>query len=119
MKTDLDQKQLGVVEEKLGEFEVVSYWNRRELEAVMEALASQIYILMKSKEEPESLTDAVELLPIPAKVKRRLGIICDEIQEVMDTADYDIDDDIKAESIDELKADFVSILDAELQNLSK
>ncbi len=120
MKKKLDKELLQAVRDKLEDFEGTDAYDTRELEASMEVLATQIYKLMadEGEDEPTSLADAVEMLPIGRKATRQLIEICTEIQEVLDATDYDSGDDEDDEDIiGDLKADFYWILDPELKKL--
>ena len=92
-------------------------WNEREIETCMEALVSQIILFTESKAQPEALADAVLLLPIKKQQKRQLAEIASEIQDLLDVADYDREDDDVEEKLGELKSDFYSVLDQELTAL--
>jgi pantothenate synthetase len=113
----MKKELLGDVRNALNELESASPYDRREIETSMEDLASQIYLLMEKKgEEPDSLADALRMLPIEKEARRKLVGIYEEIQELMDLADYEGREDPE-DMIEELKNDLYSVLDSELDKI--
>lgn len=110
---------LEAVQEKLSEFESASPYDKREIETCMEALATQIALLMEVDwKELETLSDAIQILKMGKEAKEALQEILVELQNALDASDYDSgDDDDKEDSIYDLKADFYYALEAELKKL--
>lgn len=110
---------LDEVNSKLNDFESASPYDKREIETCMEALATQIALLMEvDGRELETLSDAIQILKIDNEAKETLCEILTELQDALDVADYDSgDDDDKEDIIYDLKADFYYALSAELKKL--
>ena len=115
MKTEY----LGSVNNFLNELESASPYDMREIEACMEALATQITLLMENSDDPpDSLADAISLLPFGAESKNDLIEMCEEMKETMQRKDYDSgDDDDNEDVISNLISDFYTIFVSELKKL--
>ncbi len=107
------------VDAKLNAFESASPSDKREIETCMEALATQIALLMEvDGRELETLSDAIQILKIGSEAKETLCEILVELQDALDVADYDSgDDDDKEDIISDLKADFYYTLSPQLRKL--
>ncbi len=118
----MNKKAFKTVRDKLSEFEGASPYDTKEIELCMDALASAIFLAFKAEddeEEPNSLAEAVDMLPIPRSSKHKLEEICSEITEVLEATDYESDDEDHEDLIGELQSDFYSVLNDELVKLEK
>jgi hypothetical protein len=115
MKTEYLQSVI----EALNNLESSSPYDMREFEVCMDALATQITLLTDNCDDPpDSLSDAISLLPIEKGAKNDLINMCEDIKEIMQRKDYDSgDEDDNEDIIWDWKSDFYAILQKELDKL--
>jgi hypothetical protein len=105
--------------EKLSDFEAASPYDTSEIEVCMEALATALFGIFRKKGDdvqPDSLQEAIEMLPISSTAKTQLLEICSTIEELIERSDYDTDEEDE-DKLSELKTDFSGILETELSKL--
>src|SRR3954468_19257836 len=116
----MKEEDLEDLEEKLADFEAAPPYNMSEVEQRMQSLATAMFRVVsrrKPVKEPQDLAEALETFPVSDDAKRSLVEICNELTELIEKSDYDSEEDAE-DRISDLKTDFYSILQAELEKLT-
>jgi hypothetical protein len=110
---------LDAVHSTLNQLESAGSYDMREIEACMEALATQITFLTEHDDDPpDSLSDAIFFLPIAQESKDDLVEMCEEMKEIIQRRDYDSgDDDDDEDFISDLIGNFYTTLKNELKKI--
>ena len=103
---------------KLEEFEASSPYDTSEIETTRDAFATALgNLITDSRGEPKSLAEAIKRIPISKDGKSELLELLRDLDDILEAASYDSDDEEQEDNIAQLKTDLYYVFERELKKL--